>query len=146
MGGWWSLMPIIQVEFTELEKRVMETKRRAIDLLAKDFGKAYVVAITRDGCPACERQKPKLNELAKTLSKKHGDKLAFIRIHINQAAGDTTESMRAKDVFNHYFYPTNLILYRTEDRGAIEFYRNVAPRMSELRRNTEIVLKVVAGS
>lgn len=138
-------MPIIQVEFTELEKQVSKTKRPAIDLLAKDSGKAYVVAITRDGCPACEKQKPKLNELANTLSKKHGGKLTFIRIHINQFSGDTTESIRAKDLFNHYFYPTDLILYRTEDRGVIEFYRNVAPRMSELKRNIEIVLKIVAG-
>jgi thiol-disulfide isomerase/thioredoxin len=138
-------MPIIQVEFTEIEKQVSKTRGTTIDLLARDFGKIYVVAITREGCPACARQKPKLNELADSLSKKHGDKLAFIRIHINQPEGDTTESMRAKDMFKHYFYPTNLILWRSQDRGAAELYRNISPRMSELRRNIETYMRILSS-
>jgi hypothetical protein len=46
-------------------------------------------------------------------------------------------------MFGHYFYPTNLILLRTRDRGAIEYYRNVSPHMSELRRNIEVAVETV---
>ena len=139
-------MPVLQVEFTELEKEISRTRGKAIDLLAKDPGKIYVVAITRDGCPACAKQKPKLNELANSLSGKHGDKLSFIRIHISQPEGDTAESLRAKAVFNHYFYPTNLILWRSQDRGGTELYRNVSPRMSELKRNIEVALEILSST
>ena len=139
-------MPIIQVEFSELEKQVSKTNKTAIDLLAKEVGKIYVVAITRDGCPTCAKQKPKLNELANSLSRKHGEKLAFVRIHINQQEGDNAESMRAKAMFNHYFYPTNLILWRTQDRGATELYRNISPSMSELRRNIEVAVEILSST
>jgi hypothetical protein len=44
-------------------------------------------------------------------------------------------------VFGHYFYPTALILLRTRDRGAIEYYRNASPQMDELRKNIEAALK-----
>lgn len=50
--------------------------------------------------------------------------------------------MRCKEVFGHYFYPTNLILLRTKDRGVVEFYRNVSPRMSELKRGIQTALDI----
>lgn len=137
-------MSIDQLEFTELEKQISKKAKPALQLLALGLGKVHVIAISRDNCPACKRQKPKLDKLAKDMAKKHGDKVGFIRIHVKQPSGDITESLRAKDVFGHYFYPTNLILFRTKDRGAVEYYRNPSPRMSELRRNIETALKIAA--
>jgi len=68
-----------------------------------------------------------MNELAQTIEEKHGDKVVFTRIHVRQPSGSQEESLRSKDVLGHYFYPTNLILLRTADRGAIEFYKNASP-------------------
>jgi hypothetical protein len=31
---------------------------------------------------------------------------------------------------------------KTEDKGAVEFYRNVSPRISELKRNIEAAVKI----
>jgi thiol-disulfide isomerase/thioredoxin len=138
-------MPITQIEFTDLEKQISTTSKSAIDLLATDLDKVYVVAITREGCPSCEKQEPRLKELAKNLSGKHRRKLVFIRIFVRQSSGDVTESLRAKDTLHHYFYPTNIILYRTKDRGVVELYKNIEPRMSELKRNIETALKTIAG-
>jgi thiol-disulfide isomerase/thioredoxin len=135
-------MPIDQIEFAKLEKDIAGTGKLVLDLLAPDLGRVYVVSITRDGCPACEKQKPKLDELTKKIGQKHENKVVFTRIHVRQPSGDTAESLRAKDVFGHYFYPTNLILFRTRDRGAIELYRNVSPRMSELEKNIETALEI----
>jgi thiol-disulfide isomerase/thioredoxin len=134
-------MPIRQIEFTDIEKEIRKTSKSFRDYFAPELGKAYVVAITRNACPACEKQKPQLNKLAEAVSKKHGEDVVFIRVHINQPQGDTTESLRAKNLFGHYFYPTNLILFRTKDRGTIELYKNASPDMTELEKNIESALE-----
>src|SRR5512136_1374035 len=116
-------MPTSTIEFTKLEK----TSKPALDFLAPEIGKVYVVAITRDGCPACAKQKPKLDRLAVDLEAKHGDSVVFTRIHVNYSPDSQQESFRSKDLLRHYFYPTNLVLIRSKDRGAIEYYRNAGP-------------------
>jgi thiol-disulfide isomerase/thioredoxin len=138
-------MPITLINFTELESQISATSKSVMEFLATDSGKVYVVAITREACPSCEKQEPKLDELATKLSRKHARKLSFIRIFVRQPSGDVAESSRAKDLLHHYFYPTNLILCRTKDRGAVELYRAIEPRMSELERNIETALKIVAS-
>ena len=135
-------MGINVIEFSKLEKTLAKTRKSPHDYLAPKIGKAYVIAITRDGCSACEKQKPKLGRLAKTLKEKHGDQVVFTRIHVKYRPDSTEESLRSKDVFGHYFYPTNLILLRTRDRGVIEYYRNAGPDMRELRKNIEAALEV----
>ena len=135
-------MPIKVMRFTELEREILKTGKSVFDHLATDFGKVYVLAITRDGCPACEKQKARLSELAITLAKKYGNKVIFIRVHIGYLEGSEEESLRSKDVFRHYFYPTNLILFRTRVRGAIEYYRNVSPDMDELKKNIETAVEI----
>ena len=133
------------MEFTKLERELSETGKSFLDHLAPDVGKVYVVAITRERCPACQKQKPKLDKLALILKQKHRDRLVFIRIHVKRPPTSEEESLRSKHLFGHYFYPTNLILLLTRDRGAIEYYRNVSPTMSELKRNVEIAVETAAA-
>lgn len=131
-------MTVKAVEFKELKK----TGNSAMSHLAPKVGTVYVVAISRDGCPACKKQKPKFDKLAKALNEKHGSRVAFTRVHINYSPESQEESLRSKDVLRHYFYPTNLILVRSRDRGAFEYYRNASPDMRELRRNIEKAVEV----
>ncbi len=138
-------MPIRTVEFKRLEKETSGNRKSVLERLAPEFGKAYVVSITRDGCPACKEQKPKIEKLAKEIAQKYGDKVVFTRIHIKYSAEDKEESLRSKDVFGHYFYPTNLILLRTGDKGAIEYYRSVATGTAELGRNIGIASETAAS-
>ncbi len=135
-------MSINKIKFTELEKELSETGKSPVDYLAPQVGKVYIVAVTRDGCPACEKQKPKLRQLATTAAEKHGSKVVFTQIHVRQSAESRQESLRSKDVLGHYFYPTNLILLKTRDRGAIELYRNVSPQMTELKRNIAVAVDI----
>jgi thiol-disulfide isomerase/thioredoxin len=134
-------MPISKKEFTRLENEISRTGKSALDCLASNVGKVYVVSITRDGCSACKRQKPKLTKLAIKMAGKYEDRVSCVQVHIRQPPGDIAESLRAKDILGHYFYPTNLILLRTRDRGAIEYYRNVSPEMDELEKNIESALE-----
>ena len=131
-------MPTNVVEFSNLEK----TGKSPLDFLAPKIGKVYVVAITRDGCTACAKQKPKLDRLAASLEAKNGDKVVFTRIHVSYSPDSQEESLRSKDLLRHYFYPTNLILIRSKDRGAIEYYRNTGPDMRELLKNIEKAVEV----
>jgi len=137
-------MTIHAVEFSKLERELAKTHKSPLDYLASKIGRVYVVAITRDGCPACKKQKPKLDKLASTVAEKYGSKVGFTRIHVKCRQGSIEESLRSKDVFRHYFYPTNLVLIRTRDKGAIEYYRNVTPSMKELEKNIENALEVAA--
>ena len=137
-------MSVATLEFVELEQRLRKTKKTHTDFLAPELGKAYVVAICRDGCPNCEEQKPKLDKLAAKLVQKHGDSVVFSRVHVKYAQNLKEESARAKDVFHHYFYPTNLILIRSRDRGAFELYRNAGPEMTELEKNIESAVETAA--
>jgi len=131
-------MPTNVIEFTKLEK----ADKSPLDFLAPKIGKVYVVAITRDECPACVKQKPKLDRLAAGLKSKHGDRVVFARIHVNYSSDSQEESLRSKDLLRHYFYPTSLILVMSKDRGAIEYYRSASPDMRELRKNVEKAVEV----
>lgn len=131
-------MPTSAIEFTKLEK----ASKFPLDYLAPRIGKVYVAAITRDGCPACAKQKPKLDKLATSLEAKHGDIVVFTRIHVNYSPDSQQESLRSKDLLRHYFYPTNLILIRSKDKGVIEYYRNAGPDMRELLKNIEKAVEV----
>ena len=135
-------MPISRVKFTELEEEAKSTAKPVLDLLAPMMGKAYVVAITRDGCPSCEKQKLPLSKLVRMMIQRHGNVLAFTRIHVKYAPKSQEESRRSKTLLGHYFYPTTLILLRTRDRGAIEYYRAVSPTMRELKKNTETAVEI----
>lgn len=137
-------MTIATVEFADFEKKLQKTRKTLFDILAPDLGKAYVIAITRDGCPNCEEQKPKLDKLATEIAHKHGNKVVFSRIHIKYTLESREESLRAKDVFHHYFYPTNLILVRSRDRGAFELYRNAGPPITELAKNIDAAVETAA--
>jgi len=131
-------MPTNVVEFTKLEK----TGKSPLEFLAPIIGKVYVVVVTRDGCPACAKQKPKLDRLAASLEAKHGDKVVFTRIHVSYSPDSQEESLRSKDLLRHYFYPTNMILIRSKDRGPVEYYRNTGPDMRELLKNIEKAVEV----
>jgi hypothetical protein len=101
-----------------------------------------VISISREACPSCKEQEPRMEELAKTIFGKHGNNVVFSRIHIQYSPEHNEESLRSKDVFGHYFYPTNMILLRTKDRGAIQYYRNVESEMDELEKNISLALEI----
>ncbi len=130
------------IEFSKLEKELEKTQKSPLNYLTPEIGKINVIAITREGCSGCEKQKPKLDELLKAAAKKHGAKVMLTRIHVKHNPSFNEESLRSKDMLGHYFYPTNLVLLRTADRGPIEYYRNVNPNMEELRKNIENALEI----
>jgi thiol-disulfide isomerase/thioredoxin len=137
-------MLIRNMEFSKLEKEISEPGASSLDYLAPEIGKVYVVAISRDRCPACERQKPRLDSLAKSTVDRHGKTVVFTRIRVRHPTEKDIEVTRSKDLLGHYFFPTDLILVRTKDRGAVELFKIVSPRMSELKRYIEVSVEIAA--
>jgi hypothetical protein len=127
-------MPVNTIEFFDLEKRLSQTGETPQNVLAPDLGVVYVIAITRDGCSACERQKPQLVDLARCMEENFKDEVDFSWVHVSRPANSDDESLRSKVVLSHYFYPTNLVLLKTRDKGAFEYYRCVSPEMGELEK------------
>ena len=130
------------LKFAELERKLAKSAMTPINYLAPKLGNVYVITITRDGCSACEREKPKLDMLETDLIEKHGNRIEFKRIHIKHSSDSTCESLQAKDLFHYYFYPTVLVVVRTKDKGAVEFYRNISPEIAELKNNIEHSLEL----
>ncbi len=128
-------MSVETIEFVDLEKVLLRKHVSFRDYFASEVGKVYVVCISRDGCPVCVKQKPKVDKLAKALAGKSGDRVVFVRVHVKYSPERNQESLRSKDVLGHYFYPTNLVLVRSRDKGAFEYYRAASPRISELARS-----------
>jgi thiol-disulfide isomerase/thioredoxin len=135
-------MSVETIEFVDLEKALSRKHVSFRDFFASQVGKVYVVCISRDGCPVCVKQKPKIDRLAKTIVEKFGDRVVFIRVHVKYSPERNQESLRSKDVLGHYFYPTNLVLVRSRDKGAFEYYRAASPRISELARNIAHAVEV----
>ena len=108
-------MLISKLEFTELEKERSRSGKSALEYLTLDIGKVHVVSITRDRCPACKRQKPRMEKLAKSIVEKHGKTVVFAQIRVRHPTEKGGEVLRSKEILGHYFFPTNLILLRTKD-------------------------------
>jgi thiol-disulfide isomerase/thioredoxin len=135
-------MAIEKIEFVDLEKTVSSKHSSFRECLTPKLGRVYVVSITRDGCPVCVRQKPKMDKLSKEMTEKYGDRVAFVQVHVKYSPERNEESLWSKDVLGHYFYPTNLVLVRSRDKGAFEYYRAASPRISELARNIAHAVEV----
>lgn len=135
-------MSVETIEFVDLEKALSRKHVSFRDYFASEVGKVYVVCISRDGCPVCVKQKLKVDRLAKALAGKYGGKVVFARVHVKYSPERNQESLRSKDVLGHYFYPTNLVLVRSRDKGAFEYYRAASSRVSELARNVAHAVEV----
>ena len=134
-----SIMKVIR--FTDLEKRLRGKKASWKELLAPAPGAVSVLAIGRDGCPGCVRQKPALARLAKSMAGEYGGRISFSSVHISCPGGSREESVRSKKTLGHYFYPTIVVLIRAKDTGPVEYYRAISPAMSELRRYASNALR-----
>ncbi len=124
------------IPFLEYENKLFD-----IESFVEDGRITYVFAYTRDGCSQCETLKPKLERLAKKMTKKYqGDvrnfTVQFKRIHVPFSKRNKEVSKRAKKEFKHPAYPAVDIYIRTPE-GPRHFYRGVNPSVESLKREIE---------
>lgn len=133
-------MAVRVIKFNAIEKR-LPAGGGWRELLGPAAGSVSVLAIGRDGCPACVKFKPALEKLARELAAKHGRLVKFTRVHISCPGGSMAESLRAKKLLGHYFYPTAAVLARSKDLGVFEYYRAVSPSAGELKKKISAALR-----
>lgn len=112
--------------------------------MAPPPGAAAVVTIGRDGCKGCDLQKPVLEKFAASMGEKYGKHIYFSRIHVSWTPDSQEESVRSKKLLGHYLYPCTIILIKTKDMGAMEYYRCGYPSAVELRKYARRAMRVAA--
>ncbi len=135
-------MPPKVLNFSELEKKLDADNPEALDILVKEFGTAYIVAVTREKCPDCEKQKPLFEKLSKKMREKYTDSTEFFRVHSRFSKKQTQEAKQCLDAFHTIAFPTYIIAIKDKDGNSRETYRALEPPMNEIERNIKLSVKV----
>lgn len=132
------------IQFKNIERMLQGKKTSWRDLLAPPPGAVAVITIGRDGCKGCELQEPVLERLAASMGEKYGKHIYFSLVHVSWKPDSKEESVRSKKLLGHYVYPCTVILIKTKDMGAIEYYRCGYPSAGELRKYACRAMRVAA--
>lgn len=135
-------MAVKLFDFSQLKKTLDEKNIEFADFLVKKFGVAYVVAVTREKCSGCEKQKPLFEKLSEKMKSKHGNRVEFVRIHARFNPGKKEEAMQCLDAFSTVAFPTYIICVRNHLGKNREIYRALEPPMSEIERNIKTAVEL----
>jgi len=135
-------MAVKLLNFSKLKKALEEKKIGFADFFVETLGKAYVIAITREKCSGCEKQKPLFEKLSNKMKRKHGSRVEFVRVHAQYNQQNREETIRCLDTFQTVAFPTYVILVRTHQGKNREIYRAIEPPMSEIERNIKTAVEL----
>lgn len=128
-------MSVEFLEFSNFKKMLAEKNMDFLDFFVKEFGIVYVVAVTREKCSGCERQKGSFEKMSAKMKSKHGDRVGFFRVHAHYSPASKEETLLCLDTFRTVAFPTYVICLRDHRGKNRETYRAVEPSMSEIERN-----------
>jgi len=134
-------MPVKVLSFSELKKILDKTSGEPLDILMKKTGTAYVVAVTREKCPGCEKQKPFFEKSSSRMKKKYADQVEFIRVHSSYSQEQTEEAKQCLASFRTVAFPTYIIGVKDDEGNNRETYRSIEPPMSEIERNIQTAIE-----
>jgi thiol-disulfide isomerase/thioredoxin len=138
-------MTVKFLDFSELIKALDDKDPEFTDLFTEKFGVAYVVAVTREKCSGCEKQKPLFERLSEKMKNKHGSRVEFVRVHAHyskESKESREETTRCLDIFQTVAFPTYLICVRDYQGKSRETYRALEPPMSEIERNIKTAVEL----
>jgi len=128
-------MSVKFLEFSKLKKTLNEKNIDFLDFFVKKFGIAYVVAVTREKCSGCERQKGLFEKMSDKMKNKHGAQVEFFRVHAYYSPASKEETLLCLDTFRTVAFPTYVVCLRDHRGNSRETYRAIEPSMSEIERN-----------
>jgi len=135
-------MPVKVLNFTELKKALDERSVDPLDVIVKKKGITYVVAVTREKCPGCEKQKPLFEKLSDRMKKKYANQIEFFRVHSHWSQKHTEEAKQCADAFHTVAFPTYIIGVKADQGNNQETYRSIQPPMSEIERNIKTSVEI----
>lgn len=137
-------MPVKVLNFSEINKTLHDKGVSPLDLLVKKRGSAYVVAVTREKCPSCEKQKPVFEKLSNKMKEKHGSQVEFIRVHAWFSKEETKEAKQTANAFRTVGFPTYIIALKDNHGHSIETYRALRLLASEVEKNIKTAVEIAA--
>lgn len=137
-------MPVKVHDFKELKKALDERKVEPLDILMKKTGVAYVIAITREKCPGCEKQKPLFEKLSDKMTEKYLRQVEFLRVHSRYSKKQTSQAKQCSDAFHMVAFPTYIIGVKNDKGKNRETYRAIMPPMSQIERNIKTSVELAA--
>lgn len=137
-------MPVKVLKFLEFKKALDASGSEPLGIIVKKVGIAYVVSVTRDKCPGCEKQKPLFLKLSNKMKKKYAGKVEFFRVHSRYSQKRTDEAKRCLNAFHTVAFPTYNIGIKDSEGKNRETYRSLAPPMSEIERNIKTAVEIAA--
>jgi len=135
-------MAVKLLDFFKLRKTFNAKNMEFSDFIVKNFGVAYVVAVTREKCSGCERQRPLFEKLSDKMKGKYGSRVGFFRVHARYSPENKEETLQCLDTFRTVAFPTYLIYVRDHQRKNRETYRALEPPMSEIERNIKTAVEL----
>jgi len=135
-------MAVKVLNFSELKKALDERSVDPLDILVKKAGIAYVVAVTREKCHGCEKQKPLFEKLSNKMKKKYAKQIEFFRVHSSWSQEQKEEAKQCADAFHTVAFPTYIIGVKDDEGNNRETYRSIGPSMSEIERNIKTGVEV----
>ena len=138
----WFHMTVKLLDFSKLKKTLDEKKIEFADFIVKNFGVAYVVAVTREKCSGCERQRPLFEKLSDKMKGKYGSRVGFFRVHARYSPENKEETLQCLDTFRTVAFPTYILCVRNHQGKNRETYRALEPPMSEIERNIKTAVEL----
>ena len=130
-------MSVKFLEFLKFKKTLDEKKIDFLDFFVKKFGVAYVIAVTREKCSGCERQKGLFEKISDKMKRKHGVHVEFLGVHAYYSPASIEETLLCLDTFRTVAFPTYVICLRDHRGNNRETYRAIEPSMGEIEKNIE---------
>lgn len=135
-------MPVKVLSFSELKKTLDENDAEPLDILVKKVGTVYVVAVTREKCSGCEKQKPLFEKLANRMKEKYARQTEFFRVHSFFSEEQTEEAKQCLAAFHTVAFPTYVVGIKDDEGNRRETYRSIEPPMREIERNIQIGVEI----
>jgi len=135
-------MTVKVLNFSKLKEHLVANDSEPLDILAKKRGIAYVVAVTREKCPGCEKQKPLFEKLSNRMKEKYANQIEFFRVHAWYSQEQKEEAIKCLSAFRTVAFPTYIIGVKDDEGNSRETYRSIEPPMSEIERNIKTAVEI----
>lgn len=135
-------MTVTVLNFADLKKTLDKKNGDPLNTLVKKVGTVYVVAVTREKCPGCEKQEPLFEKLESRMKKKYPRQTEFFRVHAFFSQEQREEAKQCLTAFRTVAFPTYIIGIKDDVGNCRETYRSIEPPMREIERNIEISVEL----
>jgi thiol-disulfide isomerase/thioredoxin len=136
-------MVVKLIDFSELSKQLIDNNQEFMDFFVKKSGRVHVIAVTREKCPGCEKQKPLFEKLSEKMKLEYGNQVEFTTVYAHYSQESKEEAASCLETFQTVAFPTYIICLQDHRGKNLETYRALEPSMSEIERNIKTSVEIL---